>query len=97
MRGLRLDTNRVEELIDELYGKNKRLSFLEGSFIRLAAKNKIRRDKFLALYTGHEIEKNFLRKLSLNKDKEIQLMPTNSPRIFSDFFKFLFIFDILPI
>ena len=69
MRGLRLDTNRVEELIDELYGKNKRLSFLEGSLIRLAAKNKIKRDKFLDLYTGHEIEKNLLRKLSLNKDK----------------------------
>ena len=69
MRGLRLDTNRVEELIDELYGKNKRLSFLEGSLIRLAAKNKIKRDKFLDLYTGHEIEKDLLRKLSLNKDK----------------------------
>ncbi|MDG2001314.1 MAG: RNA polymerase sigma factor RpoD [Alphaproteobacteria bacterium] len=68
MRGLRLDTNRVEELIDELYGKNKRLSFLEGSLIRLATKNKIKRDKFLELYTGNEIHKDFLRRLSLNKD-----------------------------
>ena len=69
MRGLRLDNNRVEELIDELYGKNKRLSFLEGSLIRLAEKNKIKRDKFLELYTGHEIEKSFIRKMSFNKDK----------------------------
>jgi RNA polymerase primary sigma factor len=69
MRGLRLDTNRVEELIDELYGKNKRLSFLEGSLIRLAVKNKIKRDKFLEFYTGNEIHKDLLRKLSLNKDK----------------------------
>ena len=64
MRGLRLDTNRVEELIDELYGKNKRLSSLEGKLIRLAAKNKIKKDKFLELYTGKEIQKDLIRKLS---------------------------------
>jgi len=69
MRGLRLNNKRVEELIDELYGKNKRLSFLEGSLIRLAEKNKIKRDKFLELYTGHEIEKSLIRKMSFNKDK----------------------------
>ena len=69
MRGLRLDNKRVEEIIDELYGKNKRLIFLEGSLIRLAGKNKIKRDKFLEAYTGREIEKDLLRKLSLIKDK----------------------------
>ena len=31
MRSLRLSTHRVEELIDELYGKNKRLAYLEDS------------------------------------------------------------------
>ena len=72
MRGLRLDTNRVEELIDELYGKNKRLASLEGKLIRLAAKNKIKKDKFLELYTGKEIQKDLIRKLSLNKDKNIK-------------------------
>ena len=72
MRGLRLDTNRVEELIDELYGKNKRLSSLEGKLIRLAAKNKIKKDKFLELYKGKEIQKDLIRKLSLNKDKNIK-------------------------
>ncbi|MFL2682885.1 MAG: RNA polymerase sigma factor RpoD [Alphaproteobacteria bacterium] len=82
MRGLRLDTNRVEELIDELYGKNKRLSFLEGSLIRLASKNKIKRDKFLELYTGNEIHKDFLRRLSLNKDKAIkEFVKSERPQI----------------
>ena len=69
MRGLRLDTERVEELIDELYGKNKRLIFLEGSLIRLAGKYKIKRDKFIEAYSGREINKDLLRKLSSNKDK----------------------------
>ena len=69
MRGLRLENKRVEELIDEIYGKNRRLSFLEGSIIRLAAKYKIKREKFLEKYIGHEIEKNWLRKLSLSKEK----------------------------
>ncbi|MDB9972037.1 RNA polymerase sigma factor RpoD [Alphaproteobacteria bacterium] len=69
MRGLRLDNKRVEEIIDELYGKNRRLTFLEGSLIRLAGKNKIKRDKFLEAYSGREIQKDLLRKLSLIKDK----------------------------
>ena len=69
MRGLRLDNKRVEEIIDELYGKNKRLTFLEGSLIRLAGKNKIKRDKFLEAYSGREIQNDLLRKLSLIKDK----------------------------
>ena len=77
MRGLRLDTNRVEELIDELYGKNKRLSSLEGKLIRLAAKNKIKKDNFLELYTGKEIQKDLIRKLSLNKDKNIKAFIKN--------------------
>ena len=82
MRSLRLDTNRVEELIDELYGKNKRLSFLEGSLIRLATKNKIKRDKFLELYTGNEIHKDFIRKLSLNKDKVVkEFVKSERPQI----------------
>jgi RNA polymerase primary sigma factor len=82
MRGLRLDTNRVEELIDELYGKNKRLSFLEGSLIRLATKNKIKRDKFIELYTGNEIHKDFLRRLSLSKDKVIkEFVKSERPQI----------------
>ena len=69
MRGLRLENKRVEELIDEIYGKNRRLSFLEGSLIRLAAKYKIKREKFLEKYRGHEIEKNWIRKLSFSKEK----------------------------
>ena len=69
MTGLRLDNRRVEELIDEIYGKNKRLSYLEGSLLRLAAKYKIKRENFLEKYSGHEIEKSLLRKLSLNKEK----------------------------
>ncbi len=69
MRGLRLDNKRVEELIDELYGKNKRLIFLEGSLIRLAGKYRIKRDKFLEAYLGREINKDLLRKFSLIKDK----------------------------
>ena len=69
MTGLRLDNRRVEELIDEIYGKNKRLSYLEGSLLRLAAKYKIKRENFLEKYSGHEIEKSLMRKFSSNKEK----------------------------
>ena len=68
MSGLRLNSNRVEELIDEVYGKSRRLSFLEGKLIRLAQKYKIKRQSFLNEYINHEEEDRLFKKFSKNKD-----------------------------
>ena len=68
MSGLRLNSNRVEELIDEVYGKSRRLSFLEGKLIRLALKYKIKRQSFLNEYINHEEEDRLFKKFSKNKD-----------------------------
>ena len=42
---------------------------MEGSLLRLATKYKIKRENFLEKYTSHEIEKSWLRKMSLSKEK----------------------------
>ena len=69
MRSLRLNSDRVEELIDEVYGKSRRLSFLEGNLIRLAIKYKIQRESFLEVYVHHEIESKLFAKFSSSQGK----------------------------
>ena len=69
MRSLRLNSDRVEELIDEVYGKSRRLSFLEGNLIRLAKKYKIQRVPFLEVYVHHEVESRLFTKFSSSQGK----------------------------
>ena len=69
MRSLRLNSDRVEELIDEVYGKSRRLSFLEGNLIRLAKKYKIQREPFLEVYVHHEVESRLFTKFSSSQGK----------------------------
>jgi len=69
MEKVHLNNNRIEQLMDELYGLNRRLVTLEGRLLRLATKCRVSRDDFLERYTGSEIDPNWLRRLSRLKHK----------------------------
>ncbi len=69
MEKVHLNNNRIEQLMDELYGLNRRLVTLEGRLLRLALKCRVSRDDFLERYTGSEIDPNWLRRLSRLKHK----------------------------
>jgi RNA polymerase primary sigma factor len=43
-----LHNNRIEELVDQLKGLNRRLTSLEGQVLRLAEAQKVKRDEFIA-------------------------------------------------
>ena len=64
-----LNNFRIEELVDQLYGLNRRLIGLEGRLFRLASRHKISRESFLKQYIGNELETNWLRRVSRLKDK----------------------------
>ena len=64
-----LNNFRIEELVDQLYGLNRRLISLEGRLFRLASKHKISRESFLKQYIGNELETTWLRRVSRLKDK----------------------------
>ena len=69
VQGLRLNNFRIEALVDELYGRNRRLVRLEGRLLRLATNRKVGRDAFLDHYMGRELEKGWLRRVSRLKGK----------------------------
>ena len=57
---VRLNNFRIEELVDELYGRNRRLIGLEGKLLRLALGSRVKRKSFLDNYIGHELESGWL-------------------------------------
>ena len=60
---------RIEELVDELYGLNKRLMSLAGRMLRLAESHKVSRVSFLAEYQGSELESSWIERVGALKAK----------------------------
>jgi RNA polymerase primary sigma factor len=64
---IRLNDDRVEDILERLTARNALLMGLEGKMLRLAGAFKIKRDDFLAEWTGNELNRNWVKKLSKSK------------------------------
>ncbi|WP_207481338.1 RNA polymerase sigma factor RpoD [Arenibaculum pallidiluteum] len=53
---VRLNNARIEQLVEQLYGMNRRLLGLEGKLLRLATEAKVKREDFLHHYFGNELD-----------------------------------------
>ncbi|MGE0095608.1 MAG: RNA polymerase sigma factor RpoD [Alphaproteobacteria bacterium] len=60
---VRLSNNRIEELVDQLYGLSKRLLTLESQMLRLAERCGVKREDFLLQYMTHESDPNWMRRV----------------------------------
>ncbi|MGB2293964.1 MAG: RNA polymerase sigma factor RpoD, partial [Parvibaculales bacterium] len=63
VKGLSLNNNRIEALVEQLYTINKRLVGLETQLWRLAQKTGVTREDFLKQYQGNEYEANWSRRV----------------------------------
>ncbi len=54
--GVHLHNNRIEALVDQLYGINRRLIGLEGRLLRMADSSGVSREEFLKHYIGRELD-----------------------------------------
>jgi len=59
LKTLKLNNNRIEALVEQLYAINKRLIGLEGRLLRLADSYGISRTEFLKAYYGSELNPNW--------------------------------------
>tara|TARA_Y100000590_G_scaffold389154_1_gene463989 strand:+ start:2508 stop:4529 length:2022 start_codon:yes stop_codon:yes gene_type:complete len=64
IKGLQINTSKIEELINKLYKVNKAIVSLEGKLLRLAIQYKISREEFLEKYIGNENNPYWLRKIT---------------------------------
>ncbi|HRD28165.1 MAG TPA: RNA polymerase sigma factor RpoD [Caulobacter sp.] len=63
LKTLKLNNNRIEALVDQLYAINRRLIALEGRLLRLADSYGISRAEFLKAYFGSELDPNWSEKV----------------------------------
>ncbi len=61
---VRLHNNRIEELVTQLKQLNQRLTALEGQLLRTAEACKVPREEFLKQYRGHELDPNWVERVS---------------------------------
>ncbi len=69
MNAIRLNNGRIEALLDQLYGLNRRLVGFEGKILRLAEAHRIPRESFLKQHVGNELDPNWLRRVRRLKEK----------------------------
>ncbi|MFK7752813.1 MAG: RNA polymerase sigma factor RpoD, partial [Sedimentitalea sp.] len=61
---LHLHNNRIEALIDQLYGINRRVMSLDSSMVKLADQARINRREFVEAYRGRKLVPNWLAEMA---------------------------------
>ena len=61
---VRLHNNRIEAMVDELYGYNARLISLESGLLKMAARRGVKRHEFLDRHVGAELAPDWLERVS---------------------------------
>ncbi len=69
MSSIHLNASRIEQLVEQLNGLNKRLMGLEGKLLRYALSCKIKREDFLAAYQKSELDPKWIEKIAQKTDK----------------------------
>ncbi|MBE0452249.1 RNA polymerase sigma factor RpoD [Roseovarius autotrophicus] len=60
VNSLHLHSNRIEALIDQLYGINRRIMQIDSAMVKLADQARINRSEFIEAYRGRELDPNWL-------------------------------------
>ncbi|MDA9734356.1 RNA polymerase sigma factor RpoD [SAR116 cluster bacterium] len=76
MKSIKLNTNRIDELKQSLYEKNKNLIKLENQILEIFLKAGVSKKSFLNSWTGNEINPNWPEKLKKN-DKILKTLDKN--------------------
>ncbi|MEM5520083.1 RNA polymerase sigma factor RpoD [Sulfitobacter sp. AS59] len=61
---LHLHNNRIEALIDQLYGINRRIMQIDSAMVKLADQARINRKEFVDNYRGYELDPNWMERMS---------------------------------
>ncbi|MEM6888011.1 MAG: RNA polymerase sigma factor RpoD [Pseudomonadota bacterium] len=61
---LHLHNNRIEALIDQLYGINRRIMQIDSSMVKLADQARINRREFIEAYRGYELDPNWMERMA---------------------------------
>ena len=75
---LHLHNNRIEALIDQLYGINRRVMQIDSSMVKLADQARINRREFIEAYRGRELDPTWLDDMSQKPGRGWQMFMERS-------------------
>ena len=79
---LHLHNNRIEALIDQLYGINRRIMSIDSNMVKLADQARINRREFIDAYRGRELDPNWLDEMGEKTGRGwVTLLERSSPKI----------------
>jgi RNA polymerase primary sigma factor len=64
VNSLHLHNNRIEALIDQLYGINRKIMSIDSAMVKLADQARINRREFIDEYRGYELDPNWLDRMA---------------------------------
>jgi RNA polymerase primary sigma factor len=64
VNALHLHNNRIEALVDQLYGINRRLMSLEGQLVKMADHYRVNRKQFIDAYRGSELDPDWTERVA---------------------------------
>jgi len=74
VNSLHLHNNRIEALIDQLYGINKKIMTIDSSMVRLADQARINRREFIDEYRGYELDPTWCDRMAASKGRGWQAL-----------------------
>jgi RNA polymerase primary sigma factor len=69
VNSLHLHNNRIEALIDQLYGINKKIMAIDSSMVKLADQARVNRREFIDEYRGYELDPTWCDRMARNKGR----------------------------
>jgi RNA polymerase primary sigma factor len=79
VNSLHLHNNRIDALIDQLYGINQRIMMIDSSMVKLADQARINRREFIDEYRGRELDPNWLDDMAQKPGRGWQMLLERSP------------------
>ena len=74
VNSLHLHTNRIDALIDQLYGINKRIMTIDSAMVKLADQARINRREFIDEYRGAELDPAWLDRMGQKAGRGWQML-----------------------
>ncbi|AGI67155.1 RNA polymerase sigma factor RpoD [Octadecabacter antarcticus 307] len=74
VNSLHLHNNRIEALIDQLYGINRRIMQIDSNMVKLADQSRINRREFIDAYRGRELDPSWLDEMGQKAGRGWQML-----------------------
>ena len=77
LNSLNFHNNRIEALIDQLYGINKAITNVDSAFVKISDKARVNRKEFIQEYKGFELDETWLDRVAKLKSRGWDILAKN--------------------